>query len=95
LQKLADDLIQPASFDEVAAAKVPNEPFTCAKLGGHHGTASLSRGQTEPTAPKNAVAQVLPLMQAWDKNGGLSNQRSGADPNEFTTKGTNAAKNGN
>ena len=36
LQELADDLVEPAAIDEVAAPKIPNEPFTSAQFSSDH-----------------------------------------------------------
>ena len=38
LEKLADDLIELAAVDQVAAPQVPDEPFASAEFGGHHGS---------------------------------------------------------
>ena len=36
LQEFADDLIETPTIDQVAAAKIPDKPFTCAKLSRDH-----------------------------------------------------------
>ena len=36
LEEFADDGIELSAIDQSAAAEVPNEPFTCAEIAGHH-----------------------------------------------------------
>ena len=64
LQEFADDLIEPAAVDQVAAAQIPDKPFAGAKFSRNHCCILLKARITSGTKkPRHGAAPPMTLMR--------------------------------